>query len=115
MDVNNPQTYISIISSTLLIISEVLPYLPCSSNGIVHSITDNLKQNKTVQHNVSEESKMESTTPLHYENEDLNRLKQLEKDLQQVMKDLKANKTLEIDLNKKLNEIIHELKRINRS
>jgi hypothetical protein len=114
MDVNSPQTYISIISSTLLIISEVLPYLPCSSNGIVHSITDNLKQNKTVQVH-DEESKMESTTALHYENEDLNRLKQLEKDLYQVMKDLKANKTLEIDLNKKLNEIIHELKRINRS
>jgi len=108
MDVNNPQTYISIISSTLLIISEVLPYLPCRSNGIVHSITDNLKQNKTVH---DEENKMESTTPLHYEHEDLNRLKQLENDLQNVIKHLKANKTLEI----KLNEIIHELKRINRS
>ena len=112
MDVNDPQTYISIISSTLLIISEILPYLPCSSNGIVHSITDNLKKKNKI---VNEEHELESTTELHYEDEDLNRLKKLEKDLQQVMKDLKTNKTIEIDLNKKLNEIIHELKRINRS
>ena len=35
MDFNDPSSYISIISSILLIISEVIPFLPCNSNGII--------------------------------------------------------------------------------
>ena len=35
MDFNDPSSYISIISSVLLIISEVLPFLPCKPNGLI--------------------------------------------------------------------------------
>ena len=111
MNVDNPQTYISIISSALLIISEILPYLPCASNGISQIIINSF--NKTKCNKLPDENKNQVKPDLCYEDDNLNRLKKLEKDLQQVMKDLKANKTLEIDLNMKLNEIINELKRIN--
>ena len=115
MDLKNPETYVSIISSALLIISEILPYLPCSSNGICQTIIEIFKKKDSKILPIHEKNKLDSTTELHYEDEELNKLKKLEHDLQQVMRDLKANKTLEIDLNLKLNEIIHELKRINKS
>ena len=38
MDFNEPTSYISIISSTLLILSEILPFLPCKPNGIIDTI-----------------------------------------------------------------------------
>jgi len=38
MDFEDPSSYISIISSALLIISEILPFLPCNANGLFDSI-----------------------------------------------------------------------------
>ena len=38
MDFGDPSSYISIISSTLLIISEILPFLPCNANGLFDSV-----------------------------------------------------------------------------
>lgn len=34
MNINDPAVYISILSSSLLIISEILPFLPCKPNGL---------------------------------------------------------------------------------
>ena len=34
MSINDPAIYISILSSSLLIISEILPFLPCKPNGV---------------------------------------------------------------------------------
>ena len=34
----DPSSYISIISSSLLIVSEILPFLPCNANGLFDSI-----------------------------------------------------------------------------
>ena len=38
MSFNDPTSYISIISSALLIISEILPFLPCKPNGLIDFI-----------------------------------------------------------------------------
>jgi hypothetical protein len=38
MDFRDPSSYISIISSVLLIISEILPFLPCHANGLFDSV-----------------------------------------------------------------------------
>ena len=38
MDFGDPSIYISIISSVLLIISEILPFLPCHANGLFDSV-----------------------------------------------------------------------------
>ena len=38
MNSNEPTIYISIISSSLLIISELLPFLPSNCNGVLHTL-----------------------------------------------------------------------------
>lgn len=38
MNLNDPATYISIISSSLLILSEILPFLPTNCNGLLHTL-----------------------------------------------------------------------------
>ena len=38
MNLNEPTIYISIISSSLLIISELLPFLPTNCNGLLHPL-----------------------------------------------------------------------------
>ena len=38
MDFKDPSSYASIISAVLLIISEILPFLPCKPNGLVDTI-----------------------------------------------------------------------------
>lgn len=38
MDFGDPSSYISIISSALLIISEILPFLPCNANGLFDTL-----------------------------------------------------------------------------
>jgi hypothetical protein len=38
MNLNEPTVYISIISSSLLIISELLPFLPTNCNGLLHTL-----------------------------------------------------------------------------
>ena len=38
MNLNEPSIYISIISSSLLIISELLPFLPTNCNGLLHTL-----------------------------------------------------------------------------
>lgn len=38
MNLNDPATYISIITSSLLIFSEILPFLPTNCNGLLHTL-----------------------------------------------------------------------------
>lgn len=38
MNLNDPATYISITSSVLLILSEILPFLPTNCNGLLHTL-----------------------------------------------------------------------------
>ena len=38
MSFQDPASYISVISSSLLIISELLPFLPCKPNGLIDII-----------------------------------------------------------------------------
>ena len=47
MNVSDPSTYISLFSSILLILSEILPFLPCKSNGVIQILLNLINTNKT--------------------------------------------------------------------
>ena len=38
MDFRDPSSYVSIISAVLLLVSEILPFLPCKPNGLIDTI-----------------------------------------------------------------------------
>lgn len=59
---DNPSFYISLISSVAFISSEILPFLPIKSNGIVHAIIQacanlNVKEQQVVSHKKENENK----------------------------------------------------------
>ena len=47
MNFSDPSTYVSLFSSILLILSEILPFLPCKSNGVVQIFLNLINTNKT--------------------------------------------------------------------
>ena len=46
MNFNEPESYISIISTVFLILSEVLPFLSCKSNGLFDFVITFFKNNQ---------------------------------------------------------------------
>ena len=38
LNLNDPTLYVSIVSSSLLILSEILPFLPTNCNGLLHTL-----------------------------------------------------------------------------
>lgn len=61
MNINDPAVYLSILTTTLLIISEVLPFLPCKPNGLCHIIKNIMsiccKKNTSTEQNEHEKEK----------------------------------------------------------
>lgn len=47
MNFSDPSTYIRLCSSILLILSEILPFLPCKSNGVIQILLNLINTNKT--------------------------------------------------------------------
>ncbi len=47
MNFSDPSTYISLLSSILLILSEILPFLPCKSNGLVQIMLNLIDVNRS--------------------------------------------------------------------
>lgn len=67
MDFTEPEHFISLISTILLVMSEILPFLPCRSNGIADFFTQLLKglnkiENKNTKSCIKKESEDTSSS-----------------------------------------------------
>lgn len=49
MNFTEPEHYVSLISTILFVLSELLPFLPCKSNGIIDCLTLILKNTRKIE------------------------------------------------------------------
>ena len=118
MNFNDPQTYISIISYVLLFLSEVLPFLPCKSNGVVDYIIKILKDNqqciKGAASKVADSNKSDELTNVvtHYTEELLN-LRKFKIELEKIVQNLNKDESLDKnEIKKELENVIKEIKNL---
>lgn len=118
MSFDDPQMYVSIISSFFLICSEVLPFLPCKSNGLFEFLFTFFKKNqkciedeaiKVIDMNKSHEL---TSVVTHYTEELLN-VRKLKLELEEMLQNINDNKIDKNGIKNNIQKILDEIKASN--
>lgn len=138
MDWKEPTYYISLFSTLLFVFSEILPFLPCQSNGLIHLVKNLMiltnsskekekekekKKEKEKEKDSNENTKFKEVkvdTTYTYSDDSSKKkdsekeIKRLEIELKDVMCELRKNKHVEKKIKKKLEELVVELENFNK-
>jgi len=112
------ETYTTIISTAILIISEILPFLPCKSNGIFDFFINFLKTNKKCiqegANKVVDVSKThELTTVVTHYTEELLIVRKFKIELEDMIEKIDKDNINKEDIKSSIKKILEEIKASN--
>jgi hypothetical protein len=104
----DPSSYISIISSSLLIVSEILPFLPCNANGLFDSVFK-ISPCCMKQREIKEVKEIKEIKPEKTCDEKSMIIERLLYSLLEDIDDLEEKKISYKDMKQNIKEVIHKI------
>jgi len=118
MKFDEPQTYISIISTVFLMFSEILPFLPCKSNGLFDFFINFFKNNQQFIEDsaikvVDIQKSHELTSIVTHYTEELLNIRHFEIELEEMLQKINNDKIDKNGIKNNIQKILTEIKELN--